>query len=194
MEPAIHFLNLEYFYRKIYELIAAGDIFGLLVHLLVSLSLFLDRLRPYATVFSLLTLTGVVYCVVRIRQIQRAEREEFEAFVVKGAGEFPVERKWQRVVEHINSANPSDWRLAILEADILLTEMLEERGYRGETVGESLRQISAREHPVVEKAWEAHKVRNEIVHAGVEYTLTERAARRVISLYEEVFRAFRYLE
>ena len=43
---------------------------------------------------------------------------------------------------HIESDNPNDWKLAIIEADIILDGLLKERGYAGNTLGERLRSIS----------------------------------------------------
>jgi hypothetical protein len=42
-------------------------------------------------------------------------------------------------------------------------------------------------------AWEAHKIRNAIAHEGQDFTLTHREARRIVGLYEAVFREFEYI-
>ena len=40
----------------------------------------------------------------------------------------------------------------------------------------------------IDLAWEAHKVRNNIAHAGVNFELTEREARKAFVMYESVLK------
>lgn len=96
--------------------------------------------------------------------------------------------RWKKVLDLSYSNNPSDWRLAILEADIMLEEALRARGHAGDGLGEMLKGIDRSDMLTIESAWEAHKVRNRIAHAGGEFELNERETRRVISHFEEVFK------
>jgi hypothetical protein len=74
--------------------------------------------------------------------------------------------RWERVRELANTTSESDWRLAILEADIMLNDLLKEQGYRGEGIGERLRDANPLQFATLDLAWQAHKVRNDIAHAG----------------------------
>lgn len=104
-----------------------------------------------------------------------------------------VNPKWQKVVEHINSKNPGDWRMAILEADIILDEMLDKMGYRGDTMGEKLKMVEPSDFTTINSAWEAHKIRNSIAHEGSDFLINQREAERVIRLFQEVFEEFKYI-
>ncbi len=101
--------------------------------------------------------------------------------------------RWEQILKHVASENPNDWRLAIIEADIILDEMVKSMGYAGESLGERLKRVEQSDFNSIEAAWEAHKVRNRIAHSGSDFILTQREARRIISLYEQVFREFEYL-
>ncbi len=98
--------------------------------------------------------------------------------------------KWKLVEDHMNSDDPSKWRLAILEADIMLSELLDSLGLPGEGIAEKLKSISPDDFENIEEAWEAHKIRNAIAHQGSDFLLTHREAKRVISLYEQIFAEF----
>jgi hypothetical protein len=111
----------------------------------------------------------------------------------RGAPPKIVNKKWEKVLDHINSSNPSDWKLAILEADIMLDEMLDKMSYHGETMGEKLKSVEPSDFNTIDKAWEAHKIRNSIAHEGSDFLMNEREAKRVIALYKDVFDEFRYL-
>ncbi len=102
-------------------------------------------------------------------------------------------KRWVHVQELIASEYPRDWKSAIMEADIMLGEMLTSFGYNGDSIGEQLKQIEKSDFLSLDQAWEAHKVRNEIAHSGESFSLTEREAKRVIRLFEEVFTEFRYI-
>ncbi|HEY0964517.1 MAG TPA: hypothetical protein VGE31_01835 [Candidatus Paceibacterota bacterium] len=91
------------------------------------------------------------------------------------------------VFVHIDSDNPNDWKLAIIEADIILDEALKERGYGGSSLGERLRNVSPTQLNSLNDAWEAHKIRNRIAHDGADFVLTHRLAEETINRYRRVF-------
>lgn len=109
------------------------------------------------------------------------------------ASDGPVNPKWVKVQEHINSPNPSDWKLAILEADIMLNEMLEKMSYHGATIGDKLKSIEPSDFDTLDEAWEAHKIRNSIAHEGSDYAINKPEAERVIKLFKKVFEEFKFI-
>ena len=101
--------------------------------------------------------------------------------------------RWEKVEKHIESQNPTDWRLAILESDIILDEMLQKMGYKGEGIGEMLKTVEKSDFLTLDAAWEAHKVRNNIAHQGSEFVMSHPEAKRVINLYKQVFEEFFFI-
>jgi uncharacterized membrane protein len=93
----------------------------------------------------------------------------------------------EEVFMHSVSEDPNDWKLAIIEADVILDSVLKDRGYVGNSLGERLRNISPRQMKTLDDAWEAHKVRNQIAHAGADFVLTRRIAEETINRYQRVF-------
>jgi hypothetical protein len=98
--------------------------------------------------------------------------------------------KWQKIIELVESKEESNWRLAIIEADILLDSLLEKLNIPGQTIGDKLKNVEPTDFTTIDLAWEAHKARNNIAHQGGDFLLNQREARRVISLYEAVFKEF----
>jgi hypothetical protein len=200
----VDFLNTEYFFKRLYLLFAnhaPSETWTIILH---KINQVLDILIIPSTLASLLLLTGIVYAHIRTHQLE--EEENARLGIVHGHGdedheeghepvvdEVKVNQKWLRVQKHINSLNQSDWRLAILESDIMLDEMLESMGYRAESLGQKLKSIEKSDFTTLDKAWEAHTVRNSIAHQGADFLINDREARRVIGLYEEVFREFHYI-
>ena len=113
----------------------------------------------------------------------RAEEEAYRRKMMGGA----TSNRFNDMKDHINSENPNDWKLAIIEADIILDEALKRQGYAGTSLGERLRSISPASMQTLDDAWEAHKIRNEIAHSGVDFVLTHKLARETIVRYDRVF-------
>lgn len=138
---------------------------------------------------------GILNNAWRLRAISLAELGTFNpgATVGVGADEEVIETKnarWEKILALANSENPSDRHMAIIEADVMLEELLETLGYSGDSVGEILKSVDKNQFSSIDAAWEAHKVRNVLVHSGESFDVTEREAKRVIALFEEVFREF----
>ncbi len=111
---------------------------------------------------------------------------------------FPIEtieknNRWIHIQELIKSYNANDWRQAIIEADIMLEEMLDKMGYDGITIGDKLKNVEKSDFVTLDKAWSAHRVRNQIAHDGSAFKLHRDVAERTIKDFEEVFREFYYI-
>jgi len=102
-------------------------------------------------------------------------------------------QKWEHVQKLIDSQNQNDWRQAVIEADIMLDEMLRRMGYEGKSIGDMLKQVERSDFATLDKAWEAHKFRNEIAHTGSEFAFSRNEAERVFKLFKEVFDEFYYI-
>lgn len=94
------------------------------------------------------------------------------------------------MLTHIESDNPNDWKLAIIEADIILDDLLKKKGYLGNSLGDRLKSISPQQLESLDDAWQAHKIRNRIAHDGADFVLTKRIAQETIVRYKKVFDEF----
>lgn len=101
--------------------------------------------------------------------------------------------QWKQIEKHMQSNNQSDWRYAIMEADILLYDMLEQIGMPGETIGDKLKSANSASFTTLDYAWGAHKVRNLIAHQGMTYELSYVEARRTIDMFKKVFDEFYFI-
>ena len=129
-------------------------------------------------------------------QIRHRERLAFSAAqrTVEARDTPKTHLRWRRILDQMSAGTPESWRLAILEADIMLNELLDLRGYKGDTMADKLKQVERADFNSIDDAWEAHNVRNTIAHEGASYQINNREARRIISLYEKIFREFKIIE
>lgn len=91
-------------------------------------------------------------------------------------------RAWRRVSQHFFAGTENDLRIAIIEADKLLDEALRLAGFRGENLGERLKKVTSNDLPNLNEIWEAHKLRNRLVHES-DFKLNRATAERVLSIY-----------
>ena len=187
--PSINFLNVEYFFRLFYELITSPGGVSLELAGLMSLATTIWLLvTGVATIVSIGLLAVFIHSTIRFHETRRSEVEKFATVHAAHAEEERDHSRWAHVVTLISSPHESDWRQAIIEADIMLDDLLSQLGYPGDSVGEKLKAVDPNRFHTLQNAWDAHKVRNEIAHSGSAYELEEHMAHRTIKLYESVMR------
>lgn len=184
-------LNIEYIFLKIYKFFTEGfssfsDGGG-----------FLRTVEGIITfIFSLVAvffLVVILYVLVRKYEMRQETARKLGRPKTIDIEVYKKNDRWQVVLDHVHSANPSDWRLAIIEADNILDEMVTRIGYKGENLGEKLKSVEPSDFLTLNEAWEAHKIRNKIAHEGLSFQIDHREAKRVISLFEKVFKEFNYI-
>lgn len=138
---------------------------------------------------SILFIGVIIYSLVRMHEIQLHEKREMEHKIQEAlARDAEIERnenpRWRYIQTLLESPNDSDWRIAIIESDTMLEEVLAERGYEGDSLGERLKGAA---FSSVQDAWDAHNVRNQIAHEGLDFPVSQIEARRVVRMFQNVF-------
>jgi hypothetical protein len=179
--------NIEWWFRVLYDLVYGTNISG------AGVGAWLANLWSYIIwvgyALALVALVGVVYFTIQLFELRRHEEEEFGTLnLAEDSGE--INPRWTHIESLVASTNPSDWRQAIIEADIMLGDMLTRQGYRGASLGEQLQQVEPSDFDTLQQAWEAHKVRNDIAHQGLAFNISSTLAQRTIAQYQNVFREF----
>lgn len=186
------FINLEYFFRVLIDWlrrVRLDDIIAWILRTLIAL-------EPFIKFLCFVLFCLIIYYILERRKIEHHEEKQLakmlrEAQKVKT--DTPKNMKWERVLDHINSNNPNDWKAAIIEADIMLDELLTVLNYHGGSIGDKLKAVEPSDFDTLQSAWDAHKVRNQIAHEGSEFVLSEREAKRTISFYKAVFEEFEFI-
>lgn len=128
-----------------------------------------------------------VIVVVKLRKIVPPVDLKDELFPPAPADTGATGVRWQEITKHINSTNESEWKFAVIEADKLVNEILKAAGFSGETIGERLMGTDKSKLVTLDGLWEAHKIRNRLVH-DTDYFLRYAEAKRAILLYEKTLK------
>ena len=190
MDPATQ-ANVEYFFRLLYDL-ATGS-YGSVNYAIFAAFIARLWLWVIAIGYALATvgLFVIVYATVRLFELRKREAEFYATPLLAAEAVGGVNPRWEHIESLAAGTSPSEWREAIIEADIMLDDMLTRQGYVGESVGEKLKSVEPSDFDTLQDAWEAHKVRNQIAHEGSAFNLSDTLTRRTIARYECVFREFR---
>ncbi|HYC83345.1 MAG TPA: hypothetical protein VEB60_02275 [Candidatus Paceibacterota bacterium] len=179
-------INFDIFFSNVYGWIfGERDIFS-------ALDLFLLWWGIISVFLSVCLIMIAAYLLIKINELQRADNEKYAPDPKLLVSSQPANPHWERVQKYLGSESPAEWKLAILEADTMLADLLEMLGYRGESLGERLKAVEPSDFLTLNDAWEAHKVRNQIAHEK-DFVLTQREVRRVIDQFERVFKEFNYI-
>ncbi len=155
-------------------------------------SSFLNYYQAISTLVTLFLSVGIFYSIIRLSQIRRKESLIYYPHISEIEIEPEKDKKWEKILAHLESDNLNDWKVAIIEADILLGETLDKVGYQGDSIGERLKRVERGDLMTLDQAWEAHKVRNEIAHQGAEFALNQREAKRIVAMYQAVLEEFEF--
>ncbi len=178
-------LNIEYIFQKFYIFIEW--LFGFVTN-----PNLWSTLGTISILSSIIFLVIIIFSLVRIREIQLEEKREMDHEInealkkeqEKNRDENP---RWHYVLTLTESPNDSDWRVAIMEADSMLEELLREKGISGDTLAELLEGARSNGYLHIQDAWDAHLVRNQIAHQGINFPLSQIEARRIMKLYQNFF-------
>ncbi len=180
-----HYLNFEYLFSEANEWVQVG-----LSYIFDSKTW--DTIGLISGLLSIFCITIIIYVVVRSFELRTDEKENIDkkiadALFEKKQRERNANPRWHYVLSLVESLNPSDWRVAIIEADTMLEDFLRDKDFLGETLGELLKDAQSGGYQYVDDAWKAHTIRNQIAHGGSEFAFNQNEARRAIKMYENFF-------
>ncbi|MEX2028957.1 MAG: hypothetical protein WD963_00540 [Candidatus Paceibacterota bacterium] len=155
---------------------------------------------------SLFFLTIICYTAIRLLEIRRKEHKHLEHEIAEYA-HYQAERQrkiqegegvskntqWIKTLDYLFSQHPGDWKLSIIEADAMLETLMNQLGFKGETLGDKLKSATQETFRNLTSAWEVHTIRNKIAHEGAGLELSQHETKRLIAIYEQIFREYGYI-
>jgi hypothetical protein len=198
------FINLEYIFFKIYDFF--GMVFGggsgnngfgpvrsgksFTQWLIDFFSVTANIIWVIIIISFLLFFCIAIYVRLNVKDLDDARKKKYKEHFIKPAPRV-IEKKnarWAHIESLFASHNKNDWRVAIIEADTMLDELVESLNFPGKNLGERLKNANTRIFPTLQSAWEAHKVRNKIAHEGINFNISEREAHMTKKHFEFIFK------
>lgn len=147
------------------------------------------RIKLTSAILSMVFGAVAVYFIVQFQKLVglKVQMAKLALRVPESASGGAGQSKWEEVLRHLDSNREAEWKFAIIEADKLVDDLLKSAGYLGDTMGERLMNIEKGQFLSLEGLWEAHKIRNKLVH-DTNYFLRYAEARRAVGQYENALR------
>lgn len=181
----LRFLNVEYLFNRIYYFFA--NIFGGVGN--IDFRFAGSWLTVLAVLVFIVFVVIYFYAKIRVAELDdEADAKYKGSFTPQYKHPAAVNSRWEKIETLFDSGNANDWRVAILEADAMLDELLVSLGVPGENLGERLKALTPATFPTLQNAWEAHKVRNLIAHEGMNFSLSRLEVDSVRRNFQLVFK------
>ena len=146
-----------------------------------------DVLFPVKLVFvsfAMFFLATVIYFMVNSSWLQYKFLEDVtEFFSWQSYGLRAISRRWKKIREKLDTGVEAEYKLAIIEADDFLGELLEERGFLEKSFDESIKKAGKGMLPNLEEILASHEVRNSIVY-NPDYKIEAERAKSILAIYE----------
>ncbi len=137
-------------------------------------SVFISIALAFAVVFLFLAIRKNISKSLEMIEDSLDEPERPKKVIVKN---------WESILKKMEQENETAWESAIIEADKMVDDLLKKIGYKGESMADRLKQVTPTQIVNVGGLWEAHKIRNRIVHdPGFRLTYTQ--AKDILKAYE----------
>ncbi len=156
--------------------------------------------------FAMFFMIIICYVIVRMLEIRAKEHKHLHHEIHEYAHNKAEQEKrlheqvggsknerWGKTLDYLFSQHASDWKLAIIEADSMLDELLDQLGFHGESLGDKLKMANQENFPELTMAWEVHTIRNKIAHEGLAFELSQHEAKRIIAEYESIFHTYGFI-
>ncbi len=143
-------------------------------------------LQLISFILSGLFIWGIVYIINNTSYFE-VKREQLLDTLGKGyVSKRRTLKGWQQIQKRMASPESNQWKLAILEADHILSEILKMSGYLGSRLDQKLELITSAQLANVNDVKNANAVRNKIAQDPA-YELSREEAEEVVRIYKQSF-------
>lgn len=147
---------------------------------------------PFIYVLSVIVTGALIwftfYCISASNWVKSKIIEKgMDYFSVGDVGKYRLLKVWKHVIARMKTNNPSNWKLAIMEADELMDEVIKSSGYRAATIDERFKQAESGVFPTIDQLRDAHQVRVKL-NRDPEFNVTKEEAMRVLRIYQQAFK------
>lgn len=136
--------------------------------------------------FSAFFLGFVIWALTNTSWLRKAFLQDMHEFIdYKPYGLKKLDQEWKMIKARLATGAESEFKLAMIEADMLLNDTLKQAGYAGDSLGERLDKLTVDILPELDQIRQAHKTCSDIIHDPT-FKLTEEETKKDLAIYESV--------
>jgi len=147
----------------------------------------LYNLRFAFIIISSVFVIALVFFLLKNNFLWRWFIEDWIEFFSWGAfGIKATDKDWEKVKKRLNTGQEPEYKLAVIEADKILTGILKKMEYKEKTPTEILEKIPATLFPGLEEVKWAHNLHESVIH-DPDFRLNLEDAKKALAAYEKFF-------
>ncbi|MFH1656321.1 MAG: hypothetical protein ABH956_00940 [Candidatus Nealsonbacteria bacterium] len=138
-------------------------------------------------IISSILIGGIIFLLTATDWFQ--ERYSQDIVEIKSQKAFDTQKdtqKWGNILKRLKLRKEAEYKMAVIQADALFNNLLERKGIMGETMAEKLKKINSEMLKNINDVWEAHKVRNDIVHSP-DQKIGLAKAKKAVNVFKQAF-------
>lgn len=140
-------------------------------------------------IFFLYFFISTVFFIKKSHYVEWLYLEPFrDKLTRRDYGVKKIDAEWKKTIKRLEGATEADYKLAIIEADGMLDEVLKKLGFRGESLGDRLKATTVEVISNLDDVWKAHNVRSSIVR-DPNYQLNLEETKKTLAIYEKAFKS-----
>jgi hypothetical protein len=136
-------------------------------------------------VISVILLVAIIILLKKTTWLRFRYFEDYtEFFSTRPFGKKEKFKKLENIDKKLNSGKEGEYKIAVVEVEDYLKEVLQKMGYKGETLDNILDQVDGKVLPSINKVKEVQKIRDNIV-GDPNFNLTKDQAKNIVKIYEK---------
>lgn len=97
--------------------------------------------------------------------------------------------RWEAIKKRLESQEEKEFKVAIIEADEMVGDLVKRMGYQGENLGEIFKNVPEAQIENIAKVKKAHEIKNRIIH-DENFPVSLELAKETLGYYEEFLDEF----
>ena len=142
-------------------------------------------LKVFFVVLTLILISLIIFALIKTSWLKRMVIWDLYEFLSYRSFESrKIEKEWHKIKAKLAAEMESERKLAVIEADKMMDNLLSQMDFEGASLDERLKKITAAFLPNIEEVKEAHKIRNNIIHDPT-YKLSLEETKKILTIYEK---------
>lgn len=170
--------NLIEFYNTLVDYLSSTDWQG-----------FVLPLKIFSIILSVFLFVAIIVLINKARKdIKKSLEMVSESLSVPSLPKQMMEERWQGIEGKLAAGDENSYKLAIIEADKIFDDLLKKINLPGQDMGERLKSLNPNQIGNLDEVWQAHRLRNRIVHEP-DFRPNPTEIKRAIDSYQRALRS-----
>lgn len=170
-----------------------GDLGGLFQSSKILYVEYLPVLKTFSLIISAILGYGIVYCIIKSDFLVIQSEKWIDILGLKTLTRRRSMRGWRQIIKRLKEKDQNQWKLAVMEADKILDELIKFTGVKAETTEDRLQKINPAQLSNIEEIKTAHRLSQEI-RRNPDFQITHEEAQNIIKIYAQAFKEFNLID